>query len=60
MSVLAGRLGDFHIELYDVIEGGRAEPRFEYWVQGAGDGTIFEYGTDDVTALQEGAARSGL
>ncbi len=39
--------GEFQIELYDVIEGGRDEPRFEYWVQGAGDGTIFEYGADE-------------
>jgi hypothetical protein len=38
---------EFYIELYDVIEGGRDEPRFEYWVLGAGDGTIFEYGTDE-------------
>lgn len=39
--------GDFYIELYDVIEGGRAKPRFEYWMQGAGDGMIFNYGTDE-------------
>jgi len=38
---------EFYIELYDVIEGGREVPRFEYWVLGAGDGTIFEYGTDE-------------
>jgi hypothetical protein len=38
---------EFQIELWDVIEGGRAKPRFEYWVQGAGDGMIFNYGTDE-------------
>jgi hypothetical protein len=37
----------FSIDLWDVIEGGRDKPRFEYWVQGAGDGTLFTYGTDD-------------
>ncbi len=38
---------EFSIELYDVIEGGREEPRFEYWVLGAGDGTIFDFATDE-------------
>ncbi|MCX5743951.1 MAG: hypothetical protein NT062_15785 [Proteobacteria bacterium] len=38
---------EFVIELYDVIEGDRVEPRFEYWVQGAGDGMIFDHGTDE-------------
>ena len=37
--------GDFYIEVYDVIEGGRTRPRFEYWMHGAGDGTIFDFGT---------------
>ncbi len=35
---------DFSIELWDVYEGGRKTPRFEFWVQNAGDGTLFEYG----------------
>ncbi|CAN5652896.1 hypothetical protein BH09MYX1_BH09MYX1_27550 [soil metagenome] len=35
---------DFSIELWDVYEGGRAKPRFEFWVQNEGDGMLFEYG----------------
>ena len=35
---------DFSIELWDVYEGGRTKPRFEFWVQNAGDGMLFEYG----------------
>lgn len=34
------------IELWDVIDLETKKPVFEYWVQGAGDGAIFEYGTD--------------
>jgi hypothetical protein len=35
------------IDLWDVIDAATDEPLYEYWVQGAGDGTLFEYGTDD-------------
>jgi hypothetical protein len=34
---------ELELSLWDVIEGGRQAPRFEYWVQGAGDGTLFNY-----------------
>ncbi|MCX5741391.1 MAG: hypothetical protein NT062_02700 [Proteobacteria bacterium] len=35
---------DFSIELWDVYEGGRTKPRFEFWVQNAGDGMLFDHG----------------
>lgn len=38
---------DFSIDLWDVYEAGHETPCFEYWVQGAGDGTIFDYGSSD-------------
>jgi hypothetical protein len=45
MSAQGWSQADFAIDLWDVIEGGRQAPRFEYWVLGAGDGTLFTYGT---------------
>ena len=54
---------DFSIELWDVHKGGRKQPRFEYWVQNAGDGTIFDYGTshspDSIGSVQHGFESHG-
>jgi hypothetical protein len=46
-----GSPADYCVELWDVIEGGRTKPRFEYWVQGAGDGMVFNYGTANSPSL---------
>jgi hypothetical protein len=35
------------IHLWDVIDAYTGDPLYEFWVQGAGDGTLFEYGTDE-------------
>ncbi len=34
------------IELWDIVDSATGTARFEYWVQGAGDGMVFDYGTD--------------
>lgn len=40
---------DFSIDLWDVVEAGESQPAFEYWVQGAGDGAVFEAGNAEPT-----------
>ena len=35
------------ITLWDIVDAETGELRYEYWVQGAGDGTVFDAGTDE-------------
>jgi hypothetical protein len=44
-------LDEFSIELWDITKAGEETPVYEYWVLGAGDGTVCEAGSDTATAV---------
>jgi hypothetical protein len=45
----------FSIDLWDIVRADEKQPLFEYWVQSAGDGTVFAFGerdSSDVSSTQ--------